>query len=791
MVADARDVVRVRAISAVFGISAALLSGYGIASADSAPTDTGPSVSDRADSRPADRPTVNSRVSQQHPEHTAAPRTARSSREARPAPARQPGAALSSGAATRATQDEPPMPAPAPTSAPEAQAQALSLSVDPQLRWTDGILRGTVGAISAEDLTFTLVSPPSLGGKLGADVNTNRVLFGPQGQFSYLPAAEALTEPGRLESFAILVAENTPFDKALTSIPLLGLLAGQVLQLLHRTPVLGELLSPIIGASQTVTFTVEPHAQAAGRPTAFTYLMPSFDSTPISVNYFPALDVARGEVDSAPTVLMSPGLPGPGDTDPDNPFGQLLSAANQFGSLTPGLPILRSGTWASPDGRPSYDSGGGYNVITWDPRGEYASGGVLQLDNPFYEGRDVSSIVTWATGTANTARQQVAVDATGDPLIGMVGGSYGGGIQLTAASVDPRIDAIVPQLAWNSLLSSLYPNGNQFKTAMGSGLLIALAVTGARINPQIYQGVLTGLTLGILTQTAQAALASSGPTVLVAQLQAPTLLFQGMEDVLFGLTEAVTNAQAILANPYGTPVKMVWFCGGHGTCLDPLNPHQDDAAFVDNLKWLDQYVTGDPDNPADTIPAFQWYDQRGVYRSADLLPFQPGFNVADPYRVTGSGGLLGIVSTLGGSGPSPLDQMPYSIGNGGRGWNALNLSASPDPGSQIVGAPQLSFSYAGLGTSRTVYTQLVDNGTGRVLGNMVTPIPVILDGRNRTVSIPMEQIAYTAGDGDSLTLQITSSASSFANVTAFGVIDISEVVLELPIRAGGRAAVTH
>jgi ABC-2 type transport system ATP-binding protein len=382
------------------------------------------------------------------------------------------------------------------------------------------------------------------------------------------------------------------------------------------------------------------------------------------------------------------------------------------------------------------------------------------------------------------------LDELADPLIGMVGGSYGGTIQLTAASTDPRIDAIVPQLAWNSLPSSLYPNSNQFKTAMGSGLTIALGVTGARINPQIYEGILTGLTLGILTQTSLAVLASSGPTTLLNQLKAPTLLFQGAEDVLFGLAESVTNAQMILANPYGTPVKMVWFCGGHGTCLDPLNPYQDDAAFIDNLKWLDQYVAGDPGEPADTIPAFQWYDQLGVYRSSDLLPFQDGFTNPDPYRVTGSGGLLGIVSTLGGSGPSPLDRMPYSIGNGGAAWNALNLNVIPPAGSQIVGSPTLGFTHSGLGTSRTVYAQLVDNTTGRVLGNLVTPVPVILDGREHTVSIPMEAIAYTADTSDtsgSLTLQITSSASNFANFTSFGLIGISGITLDLPIRADASA----
>lgn len=38
-------------------------------------------------------------------------------------------------------------------------------------------------------------------------------------------------------------------------------------------------------------------------------------------------------------------------------------------------------------------------------------------------------------------------ETAGDPLVGMLGGSYGGGIQLTSAGIDSRIDAIAPGIA--------------------------------------------------------------------------------------------------------------------------------------------------------------------------------------------------------------------------------------------------------------------------------------------------------------------------------------------------------
>ena len=244
------------------------------------------------------------------------------------------------------------------------------------------------------------------------------------------------------------------------------------------------------------------------------------------------------------------------------------------------------------------------------------------------------------------------------------------------------------------------------------------------------------------------------------------------------------DAQTILANPFGAPVKMVWFCGGHGTCDIPNPPAEQDArGLIDNLKWLDQYVAGDPDNPAEDIANFQWYDQYGLHHVSDLLPFQAGFNEATPYTASGGGGVLGIVPFLGGSGPHPLKDLPFSIANAGPAINAVNLTVTPPAGSEIVGAPTVSFSYTGLGTSRTVYAQLVDNTTGLVLGNNVTPIPITLDGRTHAISMGIEDIAYTVLDGDSLTLQLTSSAANYENLYTLGLVNISDLRIDLPIHA--------
>ena len=92
----------------------------------------------------------------------------------------------------------------------------------------------------------------------------------------------------------------------------------------------------------------------------------------------------------------------------------------------------------------------GYNVLTWDPRGFGQSTGTIEIDSPNYEARDVSRLIDWVS-----TRPGVQLDAPGDPRMGMVGGSYGGGIQFVTAAQDCRIDAIVPEIAWHSLTTSL------------------------------------------------------------------------------------------------------------------------------------------------------------------------------------------------------------------------------------------------------------------------------------------------------------------------------------------------
>src|SRR5690242_5358675 len=119
----------------------------------------------------------------------------------------------------------------------------------------------------------------------------------------------------------------------------------------------------------------------------------------------------------------------------------------------------------------------GYVVLSYSGLGFGGSGCKITLDDPDYDGRAAKQLISYLGGapgiaftdaahtTAAPPLQVVVHDATDhagvaqtyDPRVGMIGGSYGGGIQFATAAVDSRLDTIVPLITWNDLSYSLDP----------------------------------------------------------------------------------------------------------------------------------------------------------------------------------------------------------------------------------------------------------------------------------------------------------------------------------------------
>jgi ABC-2 type transport system ATP-binding protein len=493
---------------------------------------------------------------------------------------------------------------------------------------------------------------------------------------------------------------------------------------------------------------VTPHATpVAGVPTDWS--ITSFDGTIIRAHWFPmSVDVPRAGGGPHPTVLMGPGWSLPGDTDTT---GQ---------GILGGLPI-----------RDLLDAG--YNVLTWDPRGFGKSGGQAEVDSPLYEARDVSTLIDWVA-----AQPGVELDAPGDPRMGMVGGSYGGGIQLVTAATDCRVDAIVPTIAWHSLSTSL--NKSDTVKSGWSGILTNLS-TSDHVDPEVAAAYASGSSTGAITPSEATWFIARGPAQLMHRITVPTLFVQGTVDTLFSIQEAVENYQALRAR--GTTTSMLWFCGGHGVCL--TNPGDTAAPLQATLAWLKRYVQRDTSVP--TGPGFVFVDQNGTTYTA------PSYPLADtlPFTTTGAG-TLALAST-GGSGPitsfpngQQLGALVTSI-TPAPATNAVDVSVTFPKSGVVVGAPRLVLTYRGtvLAHDRPtrVFAQLVDTSTGLVLGNQITPIDVTLDGHIHTMSVPLEIVAYTATPSSHVELQLVATTVAYARPQLGGSVTFSTIRLSLPVAA--------
>jgi len=530
----------------------------------------------------------------------------------------------------------------------------------------------------------------------------------------------------------------------------------------------------------------------------------SFDGTRIAAHWFPGKGVSASS--PAPTILEGPGWSQPGDSAGD-------------GTAGPGALF----------GVPGIDNfiDHGYNVLTWDPRGFGQSGGTVEIDDPQYEARDVEALIDWVakqpearhdrsctagkkkrrqrgTGKRKARKPVTCATRPNDPTIGMAGASYGGGIQLVTAAIDNRIDAIAPTIAWHSLLTSLFPERN-VKFGWGS-LLVTLGIEGSlpggvtapasaagRQDPRFYSIFSNGLTTGTVSAEDYDWMASHGPADMVDQIHVPTLLIQGTVDTLFPLDEAVRNFDQIRDNIWRVaaikskarkprarkrkkrrartaaetvPVKMLWFCGGHGVCLTGQGPG---SSYLDQrqLAWFDRYLRGRTDT--DTGPKFAWIADDAQLRSSGEYPLKPA-------------------GSLSGSGSGTL---PIAPGQGSgalifasQAANAVNVPiGGPGAAANVVGAPHLHLTYHGTAVPQQtwVYAQFANPRNGTVLGNIATPIPLTLDGQTHSISRDLEMVAGRAPAGGGYTLQLTASSSLYDLQRSAGAVTFDDISATMPL----------
>src|SRR2546421_2031706 len=95
----------------------------------------------------------------------------------------------------------------------------------------------------------------------------------------------------------------------------------------------------------------------------------------------------------------------------------------------------------------------GYLVLSYSGLGFGGSSCAIEIDSPEWDGRAASHMVDLIA-----ARNDVIKDGPNDPRVGTWGGSYGGGVPFSLASVGFRVGALIPLLTWTEMSYSLGTN---------------------------------------------------------------------------------------------------------------------------------------------------------------------------------------------------------------------------------------------------------------------------------------------------------------------------------------------
>jgi len=489
----------------------------------------------------------------------------------------------------------------------------------------------------------------------------------------------------------------------------------------------------------------------------------------------------------------------------------------------------------------------GYVALVYSGLGFGRSGCLITLDDPAADGRAASGLVDFLAGTRaaddGTKADYVASDAPGDPVVGMIGGSYGGAVQLATASADHRVDALVPLITWNDLAYSLAPNATGTSRGVSSGTpgvfkwqwtngfylmgegqpLLVPSLDPSRFGSlrclhfasqacDAIRLLNSGRYPAAETQEMLAYTRSVSPASYLSGVTAPTLLVQGQADSLFNLNEATATYRALEAQ--GTTTKMIWQSWGHSGGSVPgeldLGTGNLETSYVGQriLAWFDRYLHHDED--AATGPEFAYYrDWASGYGTAAAVPglsrtmylsgdgtlvdsrseVTPGSRRYTNWLLPTSHSESSLAGLVGLSDPEPYDTKGTYLG-----WTSAPLTAPLD----VVGAPKATLKVVSPKTERVqnsgdaadklvLFAKVYDvapDGTQKLVNRLVAPVRVPDVTRPFTVELPGIVHRYEAGHR----LRFVIAGSDTAYFGNRGVKPVTVVsapqdtgVLELPV----------
>ncbi|MCW2991672.1 MAG: transporter ATP-binding protein [Solirubrobacterales bacterium] len=484
----------------------------------------------------------------------------------------------------------------------------------------------------------------------------------------------------------------------------------------------------------------------------------------------------------------------------------------------------------------------GYVFLAYSGLGFGGSGCEIYLDDRDWDGRAAKQLVSFLGGQMHakdgTGVDYVIHDATdhagtaqsADPRVGMIGGSYGGEIQFAAAGIDPRIDAIVPQITWNDLSYSLAPNN----TSQTKG--VTYATPGTEKFDWVSLFFTAGMAVGVQNNsvdpsrnnppcpnfadqacTSKAWMDATGypdqatldfarhasVSTYIDKIKIPTLLAQGQGDTLFNLNEAVATYDALRAQ--NTPVKMLWRSEGHsggdlGTSEN--NPANPESAYESRmeLEWLDYYLRGIGDAPALDFSFFRdWVTYKGdaqpAVASSPTYPaagtrslFLSGTDalVADKSAVKAGSAQFAVPPAGAPTSHTEVSGLDQSIPiTDAQGTFAAFSSAPLAADTDVAGIPKVTFSL-----DAPIYAQTSTGGPGGQLvlfvklydvnpadGSIVLPhrliAPIRVADPTKPVTVALPGIVHRFAKGHVIRLMVAAGDSAYKGNAAPGPVAVT------------------
>ena len=217
----------------------------------------------------------------------------------------------------------------------------------------------------------------------------------------------------------------------------------------------------------------------------------------------------------------------------------------------------------------------GFGVVSIDQRGHGESEGQANVQDPTLETEDIKNVIDRVASF-----DWVKLDGPGDPVLGAVGGSYGGGYQ-TMTALDEiadegrtRFNALAPQITWYDLPESLAP-----QKVVRSAWNVLLYGAGARMVPNyIHEAFAWGTATGqwpdgtLYGQEVPGApnldkeFHRHSPVAFVEkgiQIDVPVLVRQGTSDNLFDLNEGLKLFDKAVTDKARSQSLFVAYNGGH------------------------------------------------------------------------------------------------------------------------------------------------------------------------------------------------------------------------------------